>query len=74
MKFTNSSTNGIRKLYAKRALLNVNRKAMLSKNLKKNLKRNWLPFYRPYSFASQSFDCFADIQFWILLPWNFCFH
>ena len=27
-------------------------------------RSNWLPFYRPYSFASQSFDCFAeDIQF-----------
>ena len=22
-------------------------------------KCNWLPSYRPYSFASQSFDCFA---------------
>ena len=21
---------------------------------------NWLPFYRPYSFASQTFICFAD--------------
>ena len=21
---------------------------------------NWLPFYRPYSFASQTFVCFAD--------------
>ena len=28
------------------------------------LRSNWLPFYRPYSFASQSFDCFAEnIQF-----------
>ena len=27
-------------------------------------RSNWLPFYRPYSFASQPFDCFAeDIQF-----------
>ena len=27
-------------------------------------RSNWLPFYRPYSFASQSFDCFAEnIQF-----------
>ena len=23
---------------------------------------NWLPFYRPYSFASQPFGCFAHIQ------------
>ena len=22
---------------------------------------NWLPFYRPYSFASQPFDCFAGL-------------
>jgi hypothetical protein len=28
------------------------------------MRSNWLPFYRPYSFASQPFDCFAeDIQF-----------
>ena len=28
------------------------------------LRSNWLPFYRPYSFASQPFDCFAEnIQF-----------
>ena len=28
------------------------------------LRSNWLPFYRPYSFASQTFDCFAEnIQF-----------
>ena len=27
-------------------------------------RSNWLPFYRPYSFASQPFDCFAEnIQF-----------
>ena len=25
--------------------------------------RNWLPFYRPCSFASQPFDCFAEILF-----------
>lgn len=23
-------------------------------------KCNWLPFYRPFSFAPQPFDCFAD--------------
>lgn len=29
-----------------------------------DLRSNWLPFYRPYSFASQPFDCFAEnIQF-----------
>ena len=26
-----------------------------------DLRSNWLPFYRPYSFASQPFDCFAEI-------------
>ena len=25
--------------------------------------RSWLPFYRPCSFASQPFDCFAEILF-----------
>mgnify|MGYP006926042512 CR=1 FL=1 len=30
------------------------------------MRSNWLPFYRPFSFASQPFDCFAeDIQFCI---------
>ena len=24
-----------------------------------DLECNWLPFYRPFSFASQPFDCFA---------------
>ena len=24
------------------------------------MRSNWLPFYRPYSFASQTFICFAD--------------
>ena len=29
-----------------------------------SLRSSWLPFYRPYSFASQPFDCFAEnIQF-----------
>ena len=27
------------------------------------ISNNWLPFYRPYSFASQPFGCFARMQF-----------
>lgn len=35
------------------------------------MRSNWLPFYRPYSFASQPFDCFAEnIQFTL----RNCFH